>query len=110
MCLFSQPVPAYVDNFLNMPIGIQVPVAYYDREKAAWIPSDDGRVIKILSITNGKADLDTNGDGATDSGLALGVTDVEREKLAQTVSGRPQLWRAMLSHLSTHDWNFSSGL
>ena len=50
--LFSQPVPFYLDNFLNMPVGIHVPVGYYDKDKTAWIPAEDGRVIKILSITN----------------------------------------------------------
>ena len=107
--LFNQPVPFYVDNFLDMPIGIQVPVAYYDREKAAWIPSDDGRVIKILSIANGLANLDTDGNGAADSGAALGVTDAERAKLAQMYPAGHSLWRAMLSHLSTYDLNYGSG-
>lgn len=110
--LFNQPVPFYVDNFLNFPVGIQVPVAYYDKDKAAWIPSDDGRVIKILSITAGLADLDTDGDGQADTGAALGVTDAEREKLAQMYPAGRSLWRATLTHLSTYDlnWGFSPAL
>ena len=47
--LLSKPVFFYVENFLNFPIGIQVPVGYYDNDKAAWIPSMDGRIIGILS-------------------------------------------------------------
>ena len=34
---FSMPVPVYVENFLNFPIGDLVPVGVYDREKGAWM-------------------------------------------------------------------------
>ncbi len=104
--LFNQPVPFYIENFLNMPIGIQVPVGYYDRDKAAWIPADDGRVIKILSVSTELAELDTDGDGAADNGASLGITDAERQKLAQLYSPGQGLWRVPLSHLSTYDFNF----
>src|SRR5439155_8765362 len=30
--LFSRPVPVYVQNFLNFPVGDLVPVGVYDRE------------------------------------------------------------------------------
>ena len=106
--LFSQPVPFYVDNFLNMPVGIPVPVAYWDKTKNAWIPSNDGKVIKILSITNGLADIDADGDGAADDATklsALSITDAERAKLAAYPVGKT-LWRAMLAHLSTYDCNY----
>jgi YD repeat-containing protein len=104
--LFNAPVPFYVENFLNMPIGIQVPVGYYDRDKAAWIPSDDGRVIKILSVNGGLALLDTDGDGIDDNGSVIGVTDGERQKLAQLYCAGQSLWRVPLSHLSTYDHNY----
>src|SRR5205085_11485116 len=52
---FSKPVFTYIENFLSFPVGGIVPVGYYDRLKAAWIPSDNGRVIKILSIDGGAA-------------------------------------------------------
>src|SRR5205807_9105526 len=45
---FSQPVIHYVQNFLGFPVGSIVPVGFYDRQKAAWVPSANGRVIKIL--------------------------------------------------------------
>jgi len=107
--LFSQPVPFYVENFLGFPVGIQVPVGYYDREKSAWIPADDGRVIKILSMVGGRAELDTDGDGGADSGAALGVTDAERERLATLYSPGQTLWRVPLAHLSTYDCNYGIG-
>ncbi|MEA3643203.1 MAG: PKD domain-containing protein, partial [Lamprobacter sp.] len=44
--LFNQPVYLYLENFIGFPTGIQVPMAYYDRDQAAWVPTPDGRVIK----------------------------------------------------------------
>ena len=34
----------------------------YDKKKAEWVPSGNGRVIKVLSVTGGLADLDITGD------------------------------------------------
>src|SRR5882724_6468802 len=66
--LFSQPVINYLDNFLNFPIGINVPVGSYDRAGGIWMPDANGRVVAILSISAGQAILDINGNGqpATD--------------------------------------------
>ena len=109
---FSKPVITYVENFLNFPVGGIVPVGYYDRSKAAWIPSDNGKVIKILSITAGMADLDTNGDGIADDAAtltALGVTDAEREKLATLYLPNQSLWRVPITHFSPWDCNWPFG-
>jgi hypothetical protein len=78
--LFSQPVYFYVDNFLGFPTGIQVPVGYYDKDKSAWIPSTDGRIVKIVGIADGLADLDTDGDSIADNNPALGITPAERAR------------------------------
>jgi hypothetical protein len=80
--MFDQPVVFYVENFLNFPVGIDVPVGYYDRDKGQWMPSDNGRIIKIMSITDGKAEIDTDGDDTADNDSSLGITDAERERLA----------------------------
>jgi hypothetical protein len=104
--LFSQPVPMYLENFLNVGVGAIVPVGFYDRDKAAWVPDYDGRVVKILSIVDGVAQLDTVGDGAVDNGVDLGVTEAERRQLAGLYGEGQSLWRAPLSHLSTSDLNF----
>ena len=72
---FNQPVPFYLENFIGFPVGVVVPTGYYDRQKGQWIASDNGKVIQILSITGGLADLDTTGDAAVDNGMALGITD-----------------------------------
>src|SRR3990167_6917568 len=103
---FSKPVIFYVDNFLNFPVGTVVPVGYSNMEKGEWVASDDGYVIKILDITNGKADLDTDGDGEVDNGTDIGVTDEEREKLAALYKIDQSLWRVSLTHFSTVDCNW----
>ena len=60
---FNRPVIVHVENFLNFPVGGIVPVGYYDRNRGFWVPSQNGRIIKILSIAAGVAELDTDGDG-----------------------------------------------
>ncbi len=104
--LFSQPVSFYVENFRNFPVGLPVPVGYYDKDKAAWIPSPDGRVIKIVGVTGGLATLDTDGDGLGDDGASLGVTDAERQQLATLYGTGQILWRVTVSHFSTYDLNY----
>ncbi len=109
--LFDRPVPFYVDNFLNMPIGIQVPVGYWDPKKAAWLPSADGRVIKIQAINDGVADLDSNGDDQADGAdqlLALGISEDERRQLAGLYPIGKSHWRVPMNHLSTYDLNYGS--
>ena len=107
--LFNQPVYFYLDNFLNFPVGIQVPVGYYDQDKAAWIPSPDGRIVKIVSITNGLADLDTDGNNLADNNPVLGITDAERTQLASLYAVGKSLERIPVSHFSTYDPNYGSG-
>src|SRR5438552_8645090 len=82
---FNQPVAQYNENFLNFPVGTVIPSGSYDKQKGKWIPSESGRVVKILSITGGVADLDVNGNGlpATDAEyLTLGINVAERTQLA----------------------------
>ena len=82
---FSQPVYVYVDNFIGFPVGGPVPTGYYDRSTGQWIASQNGRVINILSITGGLADIDTNGDGLADDATtlaALGITQAEQQQMA----------------------------
>ncbi|MEO0248722.1 MAG: hypothetical protein ABIN58_04095, partial [candidate division WOR-3 bacterium] len=107
---FSQPVFYYVENFLNFPVGMVVPSAYYDKERGAWVPSKNGRVIKILSVQSGFAELDTDGDGTADNGVALGMTIDERARLARLYSAGQSLWRVPITHFSPWDFNWPSGL
>ncbi|MBF0138028.1 MAG: hypothetical protein HQL65_17485, partial [Magnetococcales bacterium] len=106
---FDRPVPVYVDNFLQFPVGGAVPVGYYDRDKKAWIPSNDGRVISVLSKVNGLAQLDVSGNGQAADAAALaslGITAAEQEKLAQLYEPGQSLWRVQVTHFSPWDCNW----
>jgi RHS repeat-associated protein len=108
--VFAQPIPFYVENFLNFPVGETVPLGAYNPDKGVWIASDSGRVVKILSIASGLADLDTDGDGAADNGSSLGITDAERQQLAGLYSAGQSFWRMSIPHFDqTWDANWGFG-
>lgn len=69
---FTPAIPFYLENFLNFPVGVNVPQGTYDMTRGTWVAGDNGRVVKILGITGGRADLDTTGNGTADQGVALG--------------------------------------
>jgi RHS repeat-associated protein len=104
---FSNAVINYVDNFRKFPVGGIVPTGYYDRATGAWKASRNGRVIKILSVELGKAEIDTDGDGIADDGL--GIDDQERASLAQTRAPGAELWRVPMDHFTPwdHNWPYS---
>lgn len=106
---FSEPVPFYLENFLNFTVGGVVPVGSYDRRRGQWIASENGQVIAILSITNGLADLDLTGDGVAGTSedyAALGVTDAERQQIAALYTSGVTLWRIPVSHVTPWDCNW----
>ena len=111
--VFDQPIYHYVENFIGFPVGGLVPMGYYDYDKAAWIPSRNGRVIKITSINGGGlAELDIDGSGlaADAAGLAgLNVTDSERQKLAALYQAGQELWRVPITHFTPWDCNWPYG-
>ncbi|MBT3053448.1 MAG: hypothetical protein KME69_01095 [Candidatus Thiodiazotropha sp. (ex Codakia orbicularis)] len=109
---FNQPLPLYVDNFLNFPVGIVVPVGFYDFDKTAWVPSDDGRIVQIIRIENGHVVLDVEGNGepATNDELAiLGITDQELVMLAGLYEEGKTLWRSPIKHFTPWDCNWPYG-
>ncbi len=106
---FDQPVPIYLENFLDFPTGIPVPVGYYDRERRAWEAQDDGIVLTIVGVSDGLADLDIDGDQMADSPSALdelGVNEEERRALADRYESGQSLWRFTVSHFSPWDCNW----
>ncbi|MCI0537976.1 MAG: hypothetical protein L0Z50_22400 [Verrucomicrobiales bacterium] len=106
---FDRPVFTYVENFLGFPIGMDVPLGSYDHRRGVWIPENNGKVIKILSVTGGMVDLDTDGDGLADSAAALAalsITDTERERLAALYKPGQSLWRAPVTHFTPFDYNW----
>lgn len=104
---FDQPVIFYVENFLEFPVGGDVPVGYYDRERGEWIPYDDGRVITIVDIANGLATVDSDGNGLADNDLNLSAD--ERTQLAQLYEEGDSLWRVLIPHFSPWDCNWPFG-
>ncbi|HET6549463.1 MAG TPA: RHS repeat-associated core domain-containing protein [Solirubrobacter sp.] len=101
---FDRPVINYVDNFLHFPVGGIVPTGYYDRVAGEWKADRNGRIVKIVSIVDGKAQVDTDGDGQADGGL--GIDDAERTRLAATRHVQDELWRVPIEHFSPHDHNW----
>lgn len=109
---FSHPVVSYIENFLNFPVGVPVPVGYYDKSQAQWVAADNGLVLTVLTSTGGLADLDIHGQGipATPAELAaLGVTDPERAELALLYPSGQSVWRIMVTHFSSWDRNWGFG-
>ena len=109
---FNQPVNFYVDNFLDFPVGQIVPVGYYDRDQTAWIPSSNGKIIKIVSHTNGAADISLDPSNVIASQVeldALGITAEELTELANTYAPGTELWRVQVSHFTPWDCNWPFG-
>ena len=114
----SQPATYYVDNFLGLPVGALVPVGSYQRTApascatggcGAWVPEENGRIMKVLSISGQLADLDLNGDNVADgpSALAaLGITDAERGWIAQLYPPGKSIWRTRMTHFTPYDHNW----
>jgi YD repeat-containing protein len=99
--LFSQPLPYYVEDFLNFPVGMDVPLGSYNRDRGQWLASTDGRVVQVLGSTGSLADLDVDGSGRPASAAALaalGITDAERQTLATLYPPGRTLWRVPIAH------------
>ncbi|MFN0140176.1 MAG: BACON domain-containing protein [Pyrinomonadaceae bacterium] len=109
---FNQSVIQYNENFLNFPVGTNIPSGAFDEITGIWMPSANGRVVKILSITSGAANLDLNGSGnpATDPEYAaLGINTAEREQLAALYVVNQSLWRVPVIHFTSWDSNWPYG-
>lgn len=106
--IFNTSIPLYIENYLNMAVGTQVPMGSYEPDRAAWVGSDNGRVIKILSLSAGAANIDTDGDGKADSDGTLGITLAERQQLATTYAVGQSLWRMQVDHFD-RPWDSNMG-
>ena len=106
---FNQPVFYYLENFLNFPVGCIVPVGYYDKAQARWLPTDNGCVIKIVNVTDGQAEVavDNSGQVAGTEALAeMRFTDEELQQLAALYAPGQSLWRVPMRHFSIYDCNY----
>jgi RHS repeat-associated protein len=100
---FGRPVIFHVENFLNFPVGTIAPVGFYDPDRATWVPADNGRVIRIVGVTGGLADVDTVGGGALPPVV---LDDAERQRLASLYAVGQTLWRVPIAHFSPWDINW----
>jgi RHS repeat-associated protein len=113
---FSQPLYSYVEDIVGFPVGSAVPVGFYDRTREDWVAGKNGRVVEVLAINAGLADLDTDGDGQADDTqtlAALGIEESERATVAGLYAPGSKLWRVPITHFSAYDLNWppdSSGL
>ncbi len=109
---FSRPVILYLENFLNFPVGEVVPAGSYDRASGRWVAEPNGRVVRIVAISGGVANLDLDGDGVADDPAALaalGITNEERGRLAGLYPVGVSLWRTPVAHFSPWDLNWPYG-
>lgn len=107
---FSQPVISYTENFLAIPVGAKVPLGIYDAGTARWMPEPDGRVVKVLAINGGVADLDILGSGSAANQAqydSLGVSAAERTSVGGLYSVGQSLMRVPTTHFSPGDLNFA---
>ena len=104
---FSKPVAAYVENFLDFPVGTDIPIGTYEPSAGAWAGEPDGRVIEILAETAGRAVVDVTSLGpATQEELDyFNFDDEELEELADAYEPGDTLWRTQLTRYSSVDWN-----
>jgi RHS repeat-associated protein len=101
---FSASVPLYLENFLGREVGAALGARTYDPGLGVWVSSVNGRVVKIVGITGGAADLDIDGDDIADSPAvlaALGISNDERAKLTTLYAPGASLMRVPLNHFTT---------
>lgn len=107
---FEKPVTVWVENFLGFPVGMAVPAGSYDRDRAVWVPSQNGVVAALLDTDgDGVVDaLDATGDGGPDDLDGDGFFHDETAGL-----GDPELyppgatfWRVEVSHFTPWDLNW----
>ena len=110
---FEKPIVTYVDNFLGFDIGEIVPVGYYDRERAVWVPSDNGVVVMLLDTnSDGVVDaLDSTGDGLPDDLNGNGSFSDEVTGLDDSAKYQPDssYWRVEIDHFTPWDCNWPFG-
>jgi RHS repeat-associated protein len=98
---FEKPLVVYVDNFLGFPVGEIVPVGYYDRDRAVWVPQNNGKVVRLL---------DTNSDGIVDA-YTDGINQYPAPGLTNPIQYPPNatFWRIEHDHFSPWDYNWPFG-
>jgi RHS repeat-associated protein len=106
---FSEPVVVYLEEVIAAPVGTAVPSGFYDRRLASWVTSENGRVVRVLSVEGGSAvlDVDDSDEPASAGQLEeLGVSAQELEYVAQLYVPGQILWRVPVDHFTPWDFNW----
>lgn len=110
---FAKPVIGWVDNFLGFDVGEAVPVGYYDRDRGVWVPSENGKVVRLLDLDgNGSVDaLDADGDNLPNDLNGDGAFLDEVKGLTDPVRYLPgaTFWRFSVTHFTPWDCNWPYG-
>ena len=51
--VFNPSLVHYVENFLRLPVGTELPTWRYDAEQSLWLPGPAGRVVRVGDFTKG---------------------------------------------------------
>ncbi|MCC6649890.1 MAG: hypothetical protein IT348_01930, partial [Candidatus Eisenbacteria bacterium] len=103
---FSAPIVTYVRDFLGMPVGSGLPSGHYDTRSGHWVADENGRIIKVLSLSDSLAVLDTDGEGVADTPAdydSAGIDEAERVRIAGLFTSGDILWRMRVQHFSLHE-------
>jgi len=101
----SQPATLLLENVMNFPEGMSIPLGYYDRSKAGWLPVENGRVIRMIGRSGDYATIDFNGDGVAeppDTLVVKGISLAEQKYLATVYAAGQSLLRMEFSKLGTY--------
>jgi len=111
---FSRPIMFYVDNFIGFPVGMRIPCGResFKIEKGTlidyWLPFEDGRVIQIVNIVNGCAQIAVDSAGyVSDTArlAAFGINEAERCYLATLYGPGQSIMRTSVNYFGQYDLN-----
>ncbi|MCB9497506.1 MAG: hypothetical protein H6686_11525 [Fibrobacteria bacterium] len=106
--LFDRAASFFVENFLGFPVGTIVPTGWYDRKRSRWTAAENGLVIRILTVADGVAQIDIDGDGLADDGPETPSAEA-RQELARRYEPGQSLWWTTMTHLTPWDCNWGFG-
>ncbi|MEZ4315093.1 MAG: carboxypeptidase-like regulatory domain-containing protein [Polyangiaceae bacterium] len=110
--IFDPPVVAYLENFLGLPAGENIPSGSYRADAALWEVAANGRVVELTGVTNGAAEMNVDADAGAETSAelaAIGIDLDERQRIAELYSTGQTLWRIPVAHFTPWDWNMGYG-
>ncbi|MEW6776848.1 MAG: putative Ig domain-containing protein [Bdellovibrionota bacterium] len=101
---FSKPVAFYAENYQQHPVGAFLPTRSFDPETGEFVHGRAGRVLEILDVLEGAAEIDFTGDGFADDPSELEIDPTELAYLATRYLPGDELTRTAYDHF-TYWWN-----